>query len=158
MCSSDLTFSFGDNDPIRFGKLHVSMLTLFQVLTLEGWNDILNTQYHGSDVGYDDAWKGLTAAAGRVPVARPVASAAYFVSFILIGTMIMLNLFTGVIIRSMEEAHAESSEANRQRLHDSQNGLTPKEELQHLSNQLQTIATRLAALEAPPGGSSSKII
>jgi voltage-gated sodium channel len=39
--------------------LHRSMLTLFQVLTLEGWNDILATEYLGSDVGYDDPWKQL---------------------------------------------------------------------------------------------------
>ena len=53
------TFAFGDNDPLRFGSLHRSMLTLFQVLTLEGWNDILATEYLGSDVGYDDPWKQL---------------------------------------------------------------------------------------------------
>lgn len=41
---------------------------------------------------------------------RPIASAAYFVTFILLGTMIMLNLFTGVIINSMQEAQAHHDE------------------------------------------------
>ena len=41
------TFAFGDNDPLRFGSLHRSMLTLFQVLTLEGWNYIRATEYLG---------------------------------------------------------------------------------------------------------------
>jgi voltage-gated sodium channel len=141
------TFAFGDNDPIRFRTLHVSMLTLFQVLTLEGWNDVLATQFLGSDAGYDDAWKALPAAAGRVSVARPLVGAAYFVSFIMIGTMIVLNLFTGVIIRSMEEAEehhkalrkaAEPPPPPRQR------------ELLALSEELQGIAGRLAALEIPP--------
>jgi voltage-gated sodium channel len=81
------------------------MLTLFQVLTLEGWNDVIDTQRFGSDFTYDQAWIEK-AGTGRVSQAKPLISAAYFVSFILMGTMIMLNLFTGVIISSMEDAQA----------------------------------------------------
>jgi voltage-gated sodium channel len=33
-------------------------------------------------------------------------------SFILLGTMIMLNLFIGVIMKSMEEMHSELNEYN----------------------------------------------
>ncbi|TWW08842.1 hypothetical protein E3A20_20280 [Planctomyces bekefii] len=36
-------FLFGANDPVHFGTLGKSMLTLFQVLTLEGWADIMRT-------------------------------------------------------------------------------------------------------------------
>jgi voltage-gated sodium channel len=32
----------------------------------------------------------------------------YFVSFVLVGTMVMLNLFIGVIISSMQEAQADA--------------------------------------------------
>jgi voltage-gated sodium channel len=140
------TFLFGDNDPVRFGNLHQSMLTLFQVLTLEGWNDILATQVHGSDVGYDEGWKGLAAAASRISTGRPLAAVLYFVSFILIGTMIMLNLFTGVIIRSMEEAHVELvEEAKHARVE------RPVEdghaELRQISEQLHALSLRLASLE-----------
>ena len=145
------TFMFGDNDPIRFGSLHTTMLTLFQVLTLEGWNDILTTQYHGSDVGYDEAWKLLSSNDGRVSVARPIMAAGYFVSFILIGTMIMLNLFTGVIIRSMEEAHIEAAE-DRNRHVARLRGPTPQEHVQALSQQLHAIAQQLAEVQVqrPP--------
>ena len=99
------TFTFGHNDPLRFGSLHKSMLTLFQVLTLEGWNDVIDTQRYGSDVTYDAEWVRM-AGPDRVSTAQPLLAAAYFVSFILMGTMIMLNLFTGVIISSMEDAQA----------------------------------------------------
>jgi voltage-gated sodium channel len=148
------TFAFGDNDPIRFRTLHVSMLTLFQVLTLEGWNDILATQYLGSDTGYDDGWKALPEAASRVSVARPIAAAAYFVSFIMIGTMIVLNLFTGVIIKSMEEADEHHKALRKQ-----QEPPLPQrqQELLALSEELQGIAGRLAALEAPPGETPRQI-
>src|SRR5688572_3157341 len=33
------TFMFGQNDPIHFGSLQVSMMTLFKTITLEGWID-----------------------------------------------------------------------------------------------------------------------
>jgi voltage-gated sodium channel len=144
------TFVFGDNDPVRFGTLHNSMLTLFQVLTLEGWNDILATAYHGSDIGYDEGWKTL-AGLDRQSVARPLAAAAYFVSFILIGTMIMLNLFTGVIIRSMEEAHVEA-EDERRRLAGkaaaaAQAADDPHTQIAELSKQLSAISAQLAAIK-----------
>lgn len=104
------TLAFSKNDPIRFGSLHVSATTLFQVLTLEGWNDVRDTQVLGSDTTYDDEWKKL-AGDKRVSYAMPVIAQAYFITFILLGTMIMLNLFTGVIISSMEEAQVETSQA-----------------------------------------------
>ena len=138
------TFAFGDNDPVRFGSLHRSMLTLFQVLTLEGWNDILATQFHGSDVGYDDAWKQL--AGDRVSVARPLTAALYFVSFILIGTIIVLNLFTGVIIRSIEEAHVEAAAEAQQRRAKAAR-LSPQDELEQIGTDLQALATRAAGLQ-----------
>jgi voltage-gated sodium channel len=104
------TFLFQHNDPIRFGNLHSSMMTLFEVLTLEGWNDVFNTQMLGSNHNYPEDWIKL-AGSERVSTGRPIAAAAYFVSFILLGTMIMLNLFTGVIINSMQEAQAHHDEA-----------------------------------------------
>jgi voltage-gated sodium channel len=94
------TFLFRHNDPVRFGSLPQTTLTLFQVLTLEGWNDILATEFHGSEVAYDDSWKVLSGSK-RKSEAQPVVATIYFVSFIMMGTMIMLNLFTGVIISSM---------------------------------------------------------
>ena len=147
------TFVFGSNDPLRFGTLHNSMMTLFQVLTLEGWNDILATQYYGSDIGYDDGWKAM-AGLDRVSLGRPLAAAGYFVSFILIGTMIMLNLFTGVIIRSMEEAHIEAAEdAQKRRLVQKAQvagAASAQDQIQELSRQLHDIAAKLTSLQPQP--------
>jgi voltage-gated sodium channel len=69
------TFIFGHNDPVRFGNLQKSMMSLFQVLTLEGWNDVLNTQMYGSDKYYSDEFREMAGAA-RVSAAQPVAAAA----------------------------------------------------------------------------------
>lgn len=144
------TFLFRQNDPIRFGSLHESFLTLFQVLTLEGWNDVLATQYLGSDAAYDDAWKAQTEGI-RVSTARPMIAAAYFVSFIMLGTMIMLNLFTGVIITSMEEAAQEAAENKREANLKEKGFLTLRDELTMISQQLKDITRQVGALQERVG-------
>jgi voltage-gated sodium channel len=88
---------FGKADPAHFGSLGASALALFQVVTLEGWADIMRTQ--------------LAAGPGTI------LTIGYFISFILLGTMITLNLLIGVIVTGMEEARQEmEDEARRTRL------------------------------------------
>ena len=41
------------------------------------------------------------------PSASPLGAAIFFVSFVLIGTMIVLNLVIGVIMNSMDESNKE---------------------------------------------------
>ena len=82
---------FGGHDKEHFGSLSKAFLTLFQTITL-------------------DDWKFLFASATG---SSPAVAAAYFVSFILLGTMIMLNLFIGIIMNSMAEMHAELDEQVR---------------------------------------------
>ena len=157
------TFLFKDNDPHRFGRLPETTLTLFQVLTLEGWNDVLATQYNGSDAEYPDSWKELypdkatwIAQHPGQPVpdeglrkteGKPLVAAAYFVSFIMLGTMIMLNLFTGVIISSMEEATAERKEEEREEHIKELGHLTLQDELALLSEKLKDLAERMQGME-----------
>jgi voltage-gated sodium channel len=141
------TFLFGANDPWRFGSLHESFLTLFQVLTLEGWNEVMGTQYLGSDVTYDEALKALTAGL-RHSSPQPVIAAMYFVSFIMLGTMIMLNLFTGVII-TMEEASNEAAEAKRQRHLEERGFTTLRDELKVVSVKLKELSDQLEAVRSP---------
>jgi voltage-gated sodium channel len=155
------TVLFRANDPLRFGDLSTSMLTLFQVLTLEGWNDIFHTQYFGSDVTYDDAWRQLAGAA-RVSSAMPIAAAMYFISFIMLGTMIMLNLFTGVIVTSMEEARAEQVEQAKARraakLAAANPGapppLTMEEQVAQINARLEQLIARIAPDSLPTPASS----
>lgn len=156
------TFLFKDNDPHRFGRLPETTLTLFQVLTLEGWNDVLATQYNGSDAEYPDSWKelypnaedwkknhpGEPAPTGlRESEGKPLVAAAYFVTFIMLGTMIMLNLFTGVIISSMEEATAERKEEEREEHLKELGHATQQDELALLSEELRLLAERLKGIE-----------
>lgn len=100
-------FVFGENDPVHFGSLHKSMLSLFRVVTLEDWTDIMYINMYGCDHGI---W-GYSPENGCLnPKANPIVGAFFFVSFVLIGTMIVLNLFIGVIMSAMDEVREEEEE------------------------------------------------
>ena len=75
---------FHQHDPEHWGNLGLSMLTLFRVVTLEGWTDIM---YTALDY-YSWAW-------------------VYFISFIFMGTFVIINLFIAVVLNNLEEAKAE---------------------------------------------------
>ncbi|MED5586506.1 MAG: ion transporter [Verrucomicrobiota bacterium] len=100
-------FLYGENDPIHFRNLQTSILSLFRVATLEDWTDIMYINMYGSDsYGYTpqdiQEWQ-------PVPSSSPLGAALFFVSFVLMGTMVILNLVIGVIMSSMEDMKAEVS-------------------------------------------------
>lgn len=100
-------FFFGENDPIHFENLQTSMLSLFRVVTLEDWTDVMYINMFGCEnYGYDGNMELCTMSSGS-----PGGSAFFFVSFVLIGTMIFLNLFIGVIMNGMDEARVEMDAA-----------------------------------------------
>ena len=72
---------FSEHDPENWRNLGVSALTLFQIITLEGWNDVLKTAMQLNSL----AW-------------------IYFVSFVIICTFVVINLFIAIIINNLEEA------------------------------------------------------
>ena len=72
--------------------------------------------------------------------------AAYFISFVLLGTMIMLNLFIGVIINSMDEAQAEQEEHDRKR-HIARDGHPSMgDEIRQVEEELEKLSRRLSQL------------
>lgn len=79
---------FSAADPASFGSIPATFFTLFQVLTLESWNVI------------------MVPAVQAYPIGGPV----YFVSFIVIGAMLVMNLFLGVIIANMSKAMKDADE------------------------------------------------
>jgi voltage-gated sodium channel len=109
---------FGKNDPEHFGDLGLSLLTLFQVITLEGWVDVMKNQ-----------------GGGFVP---PL----YFISFILIGTMIILNLFIGVVTSGFDEVKKEIESD----LDKTTKSPPVKKELIQISEQLDLLRKRMDVL------------
>ncbi|HMQ78811.1 MAG TPA: ion transporter [Ignavibacteria bacterium] len=137
------TFMFGQNDPIHFGSLQVTMMTLFKTITLEGWIDFMNIQVYGSNVyGYENFPDTF-----RVPSAHPFAAPVYFVSFILLGTMIMLNLFIGVIISGMEETNKEEEIKELARIREELKNITVEEEINLIAEDLNKINENLKLLK-----------
>ena len=66
-------------------------LTLFRVVTLEDWTDVMYTAM----VAYDWAW-------------------IYFVSFVIMGTFVIINLFIAVVLNNLEQAKTEQLKELRQ--------------------------------------------
>ena len=80
---------FGTAFPDRFGNLGATALTLFQVMTLEGWADA---------------------------VVRPVMEVyplawVFFIAFILVTTFAVINLLVGLVVNAMQEAAGDEAEA-----------------------------------------------
>ena len=75
---------FHETDPDNWGSLGAALLTLFNIITLEGWTDI------------------MYAAMERHPLAW-----IYFVSFVIVGTFVVINLFIAIIINNLDEAKLE---------------------------------------------------
>lgn len=149
------TFMFGQNDPLHFGSLQVSMMTLFKTITLEGWIDFMNIQVYGSNIiGYEQFPDYP-----RVPSAHPVAAPVYFLSFILLGTMIMLNLFIGVIINGMEETNKEEEIKELAKIREQLKNISVEEEINLIAEDLNKINESLKLLKnrintAQPNGNS----
>jgi voltage-gated sodium channel len=75
---------FRQLDPARWGTLGAALLTLFQMLTLEGWVEI---QAAVLDT-YPLAW-------------------IYFSSFVLVAVFVVVNLFIAVVINNLESVKHE---------------------------------------------------
>lgn len=135
-------FLWRDNDPVHFRDLQTAFLSLFRVVTLEDWTDIMYTQMYGSGTYFYRNPTDLPAMSNP----QPVLGAVYFVSFVLLGTMIMLNLFIGVIINSMSEAQAEREHQERRR-HVAQTGEpTLGDELTTLEHRFEELVKELKYL------------
>ena len=93
---------FRDNDPWHFGTLHISMITLFRCSTMEDWSDVMYINMYGCDAyGYKEyKAQGYTC----VHTPSPMLAAMYFTVFIIIGALVLITLFIGVVTTSMDEA------------------------------------------------------
>jgi voltage-gated sodium channel len=110
---------FGDEDPERWGDIGEAMLTLFVMLTLENFPATLE---RGMEI-------------------EPL-SIIYFVTFVLVAALIVLNVLIGVVLHSMEEARViHAREELRAR------GAEPTEEAAELEARIAAIRTALDDLE-----------
>lgn len=101
------TFLFAENDPIHFGNLQTSLLTLIRVVTFDNWADVMYVNMYGCDqYGYE----GALSKECTNPKAAPLLAAVFFTSFIMIAGLILLNFVIGVVINSMDEMRSEMAD------------------------------------------------
>jgi voltage-gated sodium channel len=135
------TFLFGANDPMHFGSLQSALLSLFRIVTLEDWTDIMYVQMYGSAHYAIEGFAG--AAQSR---ATPVTAVIYFVSFVLLGTMVILNLFIGVIMNGMNETQREAEVRERMKHLERLGQVTLGDEIRLIEHELDALKTRLQSL------------
>ncbi len=135
------TVLFARNDPMHFGTLHDSMFSLLRIVTLEDWTDLYYIQAMGSDRYSIEGFDGTA----REPRAMPFVASLYFVTFVIIGTMIVLNLFIGVVISSMTEAQAENARAM---LEQRGEGDDIGAQLASMERRMQEMAKQMSALRS----------
>ncbi len=75
---------FHTHDPEHWDNIGISLLTLFRIVTLEDWTDVMYTAMEISPY----MW-------------------IYFVSFVMMGTFVIINLFIAVVINNLDEAKEE---------------------------------------------------
>ncbi len=135
------TLLFAENDPVHFRNLQMSLLSLFRVVTLEDWTDVMYIQMYGcAEYGYSGIESMCTSSK-----ANPILGASYFVSFVLFGTMVVLNLFIGVILSGMDEAKEETWDIVHS--HGDERDNTVAEDLHDLGRQIGDLSDQLAAIQ-----------
>ena len=110
---------FSEHDPEHWRDLSYAILTLFRVVTLEDWTDVMYTAMEMSPF-----------------------YAAYFVSFVVIGTFVVVNLFIAVVINNLDEAkHAQLDKLQRPDTHEQllKSLKSTKNSMQELERQLQKL-------------------
>ncbi len=120
---------FSDVDPDHWRDIGRALLTMFQLVTVEGWYEIQDAALAS------EPWAWI-----------------YFVSFVIISAFVLFNMVIGVVINSIEEArdqaNAEAEAARRAELAASSD---PSIELVKRLDALQEAITDLRAqLEATP--------
>ena len=78
---------FREADPAHWGSLGAALLTLFQMLTLEGWVEIQDAVLDA----YPLAW-------------------IYFSSFVFVAVFVVVNLFIAVVINNLESVKHEQQD------------------------------------------------
>ena len=75
---------FHEHDPEHWRNLGISLLSLFRVVTLEDWTDIM---YKAMEL-HPLTW-------------------IYFVSFVIFGTFVVINMFIAVVINNLDDVKQE---------------------------------------------------
>jgi voltage-gated sodium channel len=122
---------FGESMPEKFGTLGDSVFTLFQLMTLEGWvEDIV-----------------------KPAMENHPGALLFFIPFIVISTFVVLNLFLGVIVESIQTLREarESADAKAAQAATDAAASAAHADSQMLMSEVRALRSEIAALRAGGG-------
>jgi voltage-gated sodium channel len=93
---------FRENDPWHFKDLHTTLMTLFRTATSEDWIDIMMIAQRGCEV-YPSTGECTS------PRAYGWWAVLFWVAFHMIGGLVFLNLFIGVVTVGMTDSMTEQA-------------------------------------------------
>ncbi|XP_027788006.2 sodium channel protein type 11 subunit alpha [Marmota flaviventris] len=96
---SEVRKGAGIDDIFNFKTFEGSMLCLFQITTSAGWDSLLNPMLNSGESGNSSANSHL-----------PAVATAYFVSYIIISFLIVVNMYIAVILENFNTATEESED------------------------------------------------
>jgi voltage-gated sodium channel len=88
---------FGSVNPVLWGDIGVSLLTLFRVMTFEDWTDVM---YETMEV-YGWSW-------------------AFYLSFIFLTAFAFLNMIIGIVVKVLEQEQEKENVARQKASHGGQ--------------------------------------
>ncbi len=100
---------FSEHDPEHWRNVGYAVLTLFNIITFDGWTDVMFTAMDLNPL----AW-------------------VYFVSFVVVGTFVVINLFIAILIDKIGDAKLE-------RILDQEKPVTKEELLEELRATKETL-------------------
>ena len=115
---------FRDHDPTHWRNLGIALLSLFRVMTLEDWTDIM---YVAMEL-HSMAW-------------------LFFVSFVMLAAVIMINLVIAVVINNLHDARLEVRPVKGDESEDEQTLRTVREEAANARAALERVETILAKMK-----------
>ncbi|CAC9434687.1 FIG01065038: hypothetical protein [Bathymodiolus heckerae thiotrophic gill symbiont] len=87
------SFIFESINPVLWGDISISMLTLFRVVTFEDWTDVM----YETMIVHPWSW-------------------VYYLSFIFFNAFVFLNMMIGIVIDKMQQEHENDEEGVHERL------------------------------------------
>lgn len=105
---------FQNVNPVLWGDISISMLTLFRVMTFEDWTDVMY----------------------ETMAVHPL-SWMYYLSFIFLTTFAFLNMVIGIVVNVMEDEHAQERMEQ-----DKADGIPTIEDLSHQIEELKMLITK----------------
>lgn len=122
-------YLFAEVDPTHWRSLGISLLSLFRIVTLEDWTDIM----YAAMTAYWWAWM-------------------YFVSLVLVGTFVVFNLIIAVVISNHDRATQEGLHEQYEKLREN---LDEQSRTDALLLEIHEIREALNRLESQVGAEKS---